>query len=476
MKLFFLFAVLACAFASEDPDVVVLTSDNFDDFVKNDFVLVEFYAPWCGHCKKLTPEYQKAAAALKASGSSVQLGKLDATVEGSIAERFGVKGYPTLKFFRSGEAIEFDGGRTANDIVNWVTKKSGPPSKVLATQAEIDALASGTGTRVVAYVTGDNEATWSTIAKSDKLQAFAFSHVNDAALFGGKKEGTVELIKDGEDTKTFDGEFKTTVISQWVLSEGFPLVDELAQESWTRAQTAGLNLLAVFAKADDTAAAAAALEVAKANKGTLVVTSSEQVTIASRWGASGNVVPTAIFVVNGAAPSFVIWNEENAVEFNTENLKAFVAGAQDGTYESYVKSEPVPENNNGPVTILVGKNFEEVVYQNKDVLVEFYAPWCGHCQKLAPIWDELGESYKADDNVVIAKMDATANGLPKGVSVQGFPTLIFWDSEGKQTVYEGDRELPAFQSWIEKNRSSKAGVAAPEQVKEEVKEEEKEDL
>ncbi len=64
----------------------------------------------------------------------------------------------------------------------------------------------------------------------------------------------------------------------------------------------------------------------------------------------------------------------------------------------------------------------------------------------------MGAAYKDDDNVVIAKIDATANGLPKGVSIQGFPTLIFFDANGDKKDYNGDRELKAFQSWIEENR------------------------
>lgn len=61
-------------------DVVTLNASNFEEVVKNNTnVLVEFYAPWCGHCKKLEPEYEKAAKKLKAAKQDVVLAKCDAT-------------------------------------------------------------------------------------------------------------------------------------------------------------------------------------------------------------------------------------------------------------------------------------------------------------------------------------------------------------------------------------------------------------
>merc|ERR1719420_520558 len=103
----------------------------------------------------------------------------------------------------------------------------------------------------------------------------------------------------------------------------------------------------------------------------------------------------------------------------------FLTELEAGNVEPWIKSEPVPDNSAAGVKVAVAKNFEELVTKSeKDVLIEFYAPWCGHCKSLAPKYDELGEKM-AEENVEIVKMDATANDVPAGFEVRGFPT-IFW--------------------------------------------------
>lgn len=109
--------------------VLDLTPDNFDEHVGKDAgVLVEFYAPWCGHCKSLVPEYAKVGKAVLASGSSkVKVAKVNADAHGSLGSKFGVQGFPTLKFFAAGktEAEEYNGGRDAASFISFLNEKTG---------------------------------------------------------------------------------------------------------------------------------------------------------------------------------------------------------------------------------------------------------------------------------------------------------------------------------------------------------------
>ena len=82
--------------------MIDLNQSNFEELVfgSKDIWLVEFYAPWCGHCKKLAPEWEEAATKLK---GLVKVGKVDATVESALSSKYGIKGYPTIKFWNYGE-------------------------------------------------------------------------------------------------------------------------------------------------------------------------------------------------------------------------------------------------------------------------------------------------------------------------------------------------------------------------------------
>ena len=111
-------------------DVLEFKESDFDARIKyHEIALVEFYAPWCGHCKKLAPEYEKAAKILKRNDPSIPLIKVDCTVETAVCGDQGVSGYPTLKIFKNGVASEYNGPLEAGGIVKHMKLKASPISK-----------------------------------------------------------------------------------------------------------------------------------------------------------------------------------------------------------------------------------------------------------------------------------------------------------------------------------------------------------
>jgi len=138
-------------------------------------------------------------------------------------------------------------------------------------------------------------------------------------------------------------------------------------------------------------------------------------------------------------------------DFSVANVEKFLKDFFDKKLDAYIKSEPIPENDGG-VKVVVGKNFKDIVLDpTKDVLLEMYAPWCGHCKKLEPIYTELGNKLKDVPGLTIAKMDANANDSPHGkYQAKGYPTILYAPANNKENpiAYSGEREVKAFESWL----------------------------
>jgi len=133
-------------------------------------------------------------------------------------------------------------------------------------------------------------------------------------------------------------------------------------------------------------------------------------------------------------------------------IEAFKAGE----LEPQLKSQPIPDVQDEPVLTVVGKQFDEIVFdEDRDVFIEFYASWCGHCKRLKPIWDSLGEHFKdVKDRLTIAKMEATENDLPPSATfrVAGFPTIKFKPAGTREFLdYDGDRSLENLIAFVEEN-------------------------
>jgi protein disulfide-isomerase A6 len=140
-----------------DEYVTVLTSDNFNDYVGGDkAALVEFYAPWCGHCKRLAPEYEKLGEALKAQ-KGVVIAKVDCDDHKPLCSKFGVQGFPTIKWFPKGslEPKDYSGGRTTDALLEFVNTEAGVKGKVATAASEVVVLTPANFDKIVKDTTKD---------------------------------------------------------------------------------------------------------------------------------------------------------------------------------------------------------------------------------------------------------------------------------------------------------------------------------
>uniref|UniRef100_A0A914ICL6 protein disulfide-isomerase n=1 Tax=Globodera rostochiensis TaxID=31243 RepID=A0A914ICL6_GLORO len=404
--LFLLSQVLPTVFLS---DVLEYTDANFDsEIVQHDIALAEFYAPWCGHCKKLAPEYEKAATKLKGNDPPIALIKVDCTADKETCDKFGVSGFPTLKIFRKGHvASEYDGPRDADGIVKYLRGQAGPSSKELKGISDFNKFVESDDVSVIGLFDGESKLkdSFQKVADTER-DRFRFAHSSNADLL--KKTGFSDDIvvyvpkklhnKFEPNEFHYDGNYDTDKIKNFLLHETNAPVGSNYWRNRVLKVAQDYKRKVYFAISDKEEFAQ---EV-------------EQHGLADRKESDKPLV--AALTPEGKYPM----NKE----FSIENLKQFVEDLQSGKLEPYFKSEPVPTEQ-GDLKVLVAKNYKELVVDaDKDALIEFYAPWCGHCKALAPKFEELATKL-ADEDVMVAKFDATANDVPPQFEVRGFPT-IFW--------------------------------------------------
>jgi protein disulfide isomerase len=275
------------------------------------------------------------------------------------------------------------------------------------------------------------------------VENFQFGHRFDS------KESIIVVTKDRE-TKTFAGEITEENVKSFIEAEGYPLVVELDQKTWLRSVQSKMTLLTVFYDPEQSFDTIKSFlkEISLEYKGKAIVTHMDGVTneqLITRWGGSGKILPTA-FVVSFKAehPKVIAWNEETESTITKESLLNFYNAALDGTYTPYKKSEDIPTTNDEPVKKVVAKNFDAIVNDpTKDVLLEIYAPWCGHCKNLEPIYNEVAKKFADTPSVTIAKLDGTANALPEDIQIKGYPTILYFPANDKKNPisFEGNREL-----------------------------------
>ncbi|KAL6565343.1 hypothetical protein OROGR_002294 [Orobanche gracilis] len=472
--------------------VVVLKESNFSEFIeKNRFVMVEFYAPWCGHCQALALEY--AAAAEEMKDDLVVLAKVEASEETELSQKFDVQGFPTLYFFVDGVHKPYPGQRTK--FVEHFDDRLTISSGAIFVGSDSDELAAASKL--------EDDVTFYQTTSRDVAKLFHTDpHVKRPSLIILKKEAeeltqfkiTFEFLGKLFDEINLDGgQFTKSAIVEFVYENKLPLVTNFTRESAHLVFESPIKKqLILFATSSDSKKFYPVfVKATKAFKGKslcvktgvrlrtsdpfaplfaeavellciYVELDNEDVgkQVSEHFGVSDEVPNVLAYTGNDDARKFLLDGE-----LTINNIKSFGEKFLSDNLKPFDKSDPIPENNDGDVKIVVGNNFDEIVLdESKDVLLEIYAPGCGYCQSLEPIYNKLGKHLRGINSLVIAKMDGTTNEHPRA-KPDGFPTLLFFPAGNKSfdpITFDTDRTVVAFYKFLKKHASIPFKLQKPE--------------
>lgn len=482
------------AIADPNSAVVQLTTKEFKSFLdENPLVLTEFFAPWCGYCKQLAPEFSKAADVLNETHPKIKLAQIDCTVEEDLCQKHGIRGYPTLKVMRGAyqQPTDYDGPRDADGIVEYMIRQSKPPVQLVTDYAEF--ISSGEVERKPYYVqvfpsaahkefAAQNE-TYGDIASLER-EKLSFYSIEDDKIIAQLKKVVKGKIADDKptylivhpedlsDARIFDGEFSKEELTEWASNAKVPYFGDINRDTYLVYMGSSLPLGYYFYNTGEERAAVEKFfaEQGKKHLGKINFVGLD----ATQFGRHAEILNMNPEIV----PLFAIQDNSNGRKYgidqtahpegpSTKDIEEYVEKFLAGDVEPIIKSEPLPteeEQASQEVVKLVAHNYDQILNDtSKDIFVKYYAPWCGHCKKLAPIWEEMAgifDSKAKNSQVVIADLDHTLNDVDTPIMIEGYPTLILYPANGeidpktglrKAVIYDKARDLESLLDFVKTN-------------------------
>jgi protein disulfide-isomerase A1 len=285
-----------------------------------------------------------------------------------LAERFAIKGFPTIAFFKNGKKLEYNAGRTADDIVAWLKKQSGPPAKTIETAAQLLAAQESNDVIVVGYFASvDSEAAkgFLTVAGGDEVNSYFISSSEDVKNALAVSEDSVVILKSFDDKRAdlAAADQSPAQLFSFILGNSVPLVQTFSQEAAKKIFSSPIQKHVLFfteESSDHHAPSLAALtEVAKSVKGQALVVNvpSTEDRVMDYFGIKKTALPALVVVDMGSEGQMKKYPYAGA-SLDVEGVSAHVNGVLSGDLKPTLKSEPVsPEDTLSDVVVLRGTSF-----------------------------------------------------------------------------------------------------------------------
>ena len=442
----------------KENNVLVLTEQTIDEAISTfPFLIIKFYAPWCPHCQELAPEYASAASSEEMKQLGVTFAKVDVEFHSKLGDKYDVTGYPTLILFEKGKIKKnYDGGREKKTIILWFIKNLVSPLEEVKTIDDIKRYEESQSVSLVYFGNNKNDIdVVSDYSLEDNEREYGHCVDKELMKMYNVDDRTLVLFKPFDERKEFLKDITKENIKKLIRDNENPLVVDL-EKGVLNSIYGGVDGLFIFRKSPNAVFDEQITKVAHKFKGQIQFILTE---------ANGEIESHVLdyldykTTIDDLSTKIILLEHKRDAhkwvfdkEFSEDNLIKFIQDWLDGKYIAPIKSEEIPTEQKGPIYKLVQKSIEaDAIYNDLDVLVKFYSPYCGHCRKLAPTYEQLAIKYSDQkDKIRIAEFDMSMNDFTL-FDIGGFPTIILFkaDDKSKPLVYEGDRSLEDLVKFVE---------------------------
>ncbi|CAI9106225.1 OLC1v1005334C1 [Oldenlandia corymbosa var. corymbosa] len=340
--------------AVENGKVLDLDESNFDAAISTfDYIFVDFYAPWCGHCKRLTPELEKAAPVLAKLKPPIVVAKIDADKYRRIGSKHDIDGFPTLKIFMHGVPTEYYGQRKADILVRFLKKFVAPDVAILSSDSSIKEFIETADTQFPVFIGfGLNESTISNLAVKYKKKAW-FAVAKDfsdetMAFYDFDKAPAVVSINPGyNEQSVYYGPFEESFLEDYIKQSLLPLVLPINQDSLKLLKDDERKIALTIVKDESDAKSKDLVKLLKA------AASANRDLVFGYVGLQQFEALAESFEVNmnSELPKMVIWdgNEEYLSVIGSESMKEVDQGSEITRFlEGYRQGSVIQKRISGP--------------------------------------------------------------------------------------------------------------------------------